>query len=334
MADGDRLALEEFHSNRTVFRYPHRPPLLFTEFLDMLRQANAKSDGLSWEVATWAYDHCLDKFLNSPNKELKSPGPDCRLYLLACLHCVEDSLSKEPPADPLEEEVLVAKRLQGFVRRQFYLSCLEAKRRLEHFWSRYCWRLNGERIHLWLPAQLKGRSRGLWLETHVDDPDPQRNGERARIQEIVNKHFMRERLVPLSEADNIIEAWQDPESGEGFCNSLSSAVAEEKAGNIHHQRRAIQAIGSHGLRALVLRIFEDLRSDDFNAAAVAKEFSLSKATLSRFAGTEWHDKGTSIPDLWQNTAQVLAANPVFREVAEETGIWGAVNTTLKRAERA
>ena len=81
------------------------------------------------------------------------------------------SFKEKRPNGQLEEEDRAAKALQYHVRRQFYLSRLEAERKLSPFRSRYYWNIKGEKICVWLPVSLKDRKRRLWLENNIDDPE-------------------------------------------------------------------------------------------------------------------------------------------------------------------
>ena len=67
--------------------------------------------------------------------------------------------------------------------------------------------------------------------------------------------------------------------------------------------------------------------------------SLSKATLSRFAGTKWSaqtDSGRAsfVPDLWRNTARTLAGHPDFVVAAKEAGVWQQVQVVLSDSSRS
>ena len=116
---------------------------------------------------------------------------------------------------------------------------------------------------------------------------------------------------------------------------LEEYVAQEKADTIELQRRAIQALGKERVTALVRKIFEAIASGHYEIKAIAYEFGLSEPTLSRFAGHRWIDKEgriDSIPDLWVNTARVVARHQSFVEAAQKAGVFtciqkiGAVNS--------
>ena len=347
--NSDHMALEEFHNNRTLFHYGDSPPLLFTQFLEKLREAALKRDrpGVNaFEIADLAYDLTVDKFSNLPGyqqvaackngqkgQKVKRLGSDCRLSFSAFVKYMKKSFRNRKPATQLEEEFRAAKTMQSLVVRHFNFSRLEAKRHGNPFWSRYNWKLKDRMICVWLPVSLKGQERRIWLEKNIPDPDPHREGERERIQGIINKNLTKEKFGPLSnthgQADH--ETPSDFGDAESFQNSLAEFVAEEKADHIKEQRLAIQELGKRKLRQLILSVFENIGSGEYSDARVAKDFGLSKATYSRFAGSQWHKKETSIPDLWLNTAQVLSKNSVFKEVVEETGFWKKVKATLENA---
>lgn len=344
----DRPALEEFHNHRTLFSYKERPPLLFIDYLKELRESTARRTWIApnaLEVADKAYDLTIDKFSNLPgikkssqkakskgSQKMKHKGADCRLYFKAFLGGVVNSLKTNPPANEIEEESRAAMIMQGLVKRHFYLSLLEAKRSSNPFWSRYYWRVKRDTICVWLPVSLGGRERQKWLVKNIDKPNPRREGERERIQSIIDQKLVKERFVPLEKAtgfSNEEELQYQSDSGETFGISLAEAVAEEKAENIGQQRPSIRALGEERLKHLVLRIFNDMSSDEYEDGKVARDFGLSKATFSRFAGSKWLSTESIIPDLWLNTAEVLSTHPTFKEVAISTGVWKQVQTILE-----
>ena len=86
---------------------------------------------------------------------------------------------------------------------------------------------------------------------------------------------------------------------------------------------------------LVNRIFTDMEDEQYNLSEVARNFNLSKATLSRFAGSDWlgnEETGqisrADIPDLWINTANVLAENPALTETLKNTGYADVIDDIL------
>lgn len=327
----DETALEEF-LDRKPFRTNDKPRLQFIELLEIFR---IRAAGRTWrtskavETADMAYDLTIDKFINRPNDK-RHKGINRRKYWEAFKKHVENSSAKKPPKGNLDQELRTATALQKFVTRHFYLSLLEAERRTSNFWSRYNWRINDHSVNLWMPKFFKGSERRKWLEKNIKDPDPSRLGERQRIQDIIRKRLVNMAFIPLQ--DNI---GSDPTdtiiaeiSGDGeFGVSLARYVADEKSADIVNQRRSIRKLGKDKLKQLVLRVFEDIETGEYQDQLVAKKFGLSKSTFSRFAGSKWHDSNR-IPDLWMNTAQVLASKPEFKEAAIEAGIWSNVEETL------
>ena len=95
----------------------------------------------------------------------------------------------------------------------------------------------------------------------------------------------------------------------------ANVIAEEKTIHVKQQRPTIRALGKPKLKKLILQIFEANRL---------------KATFSRFAGSRWRQSESGVPDLWRNTAQVLKDHPIFRQVAQEMGLWDQVITTVKK----
>jgi hypothetical protein len=345
---GDRYALEEFHNNRTVFCYKKGQALRLIEYLDRLRESATKRSWPSrnaFEVADKAYDMTLDKFNNLPGKtkscaaqgenighDVKQVGSNCCLYFKAFLNHINTSFTAKPPVGELEQEARASKSLQGLVRRNFYFSLLEAVRGTNPLWSRYYWNVNNHKICVWLPVSLKGRKRQQWLEKNISDPNPLRPGERQRVQAIINRKMIRESIVSF---DDTIKIKNEKNTFQLLdwkaTSSLAKAVAEEKAINIQQQRRSIRALGKTNLKKMIIKIFEDISYDDYKDSETAKHFGLTKATFSRFAGSRWNQTGSSIPDLWRNTAQVLKDHPIFRQVAKDAGFWGKVVTTVERS---
>ncbi|SRR6056297_216105 len=343
----DRQALDEFHTNRTLFRYDNSEPLLFINFLNKLRDSTAQSIWRwhnSHAIADIAYDLTLDKFARLPDANskksiseknetnMKRSGTDCRYYFNAFLERMKQ-LQQNHRGKELEEEYQAAQIMQGLVRRHFYLSVLEASRRTNPFWSRYNWNVNGTNICLWLPKALKGKERRKWLEANIEGPDPAQPHERQRIQAIIDQKMLKEHYVPLSKAEGKIAKetspfWSDMDENLGI--SLAQSVADEKVVNIDKQRRKIKALGKEKLKKMILCIFENIVSGEKEDIQLAMSFGLSQATFSRFAGRHWLKADSEVPDLWLNTAEVLSKHNIFKETVIESGFWEQVSNTLKK----
>jgi hypothetical protein len=347
----DRRALEEFHNHRTVFYVKdEQQPLRFIEYLEILRDRATKRgrpSQNSFEIAEKAFDITVDKFNNLPgdtklyeskgkksDRLVKQKGPNCRFYFKAFLNHLNTSPMANPPTGELEKEVRAVKAMQGLVKRHFCLSLLEAKRRINPLWSRYYWNVNGRKICVWLPVGLKGSNRKRWLENNISEPDPVRPGERQRIQVIINRKMPRKSVVSFDDTIDFkskknTDQLTDWENNVG--ESLAKVVAEEKAANIHKQRRSIRKLGKTKLKKMILQIFGDISCDDYRDSEIAKDFGLTKGTFSRFAGSRWNQTGSSIPDLWRNTAHVLIDHPIFKQVVKDTGFWDIVAATVEKS---
>jgi len=348
--EADRQALIEFHS-RPLFTFKGKDALTWTEFVvrcckELLH--SEKTIGNSFEIADRAHDLMIDKFSNFSNtsvdgdkssgnkNQLKRNRSDCRSYFRAVQHRLDKSYKKSPNKGQLELEAETAAAIQGLVRRHFHLSVKEAKRKVNPLWSRYFWNVGGWKICVWLPVHLKGRKRREWLEKNIGTPDPTKPDERERIQDLINQNIGSVGMIPFNENvhQNAMGRYEYRSDQKGnVCQSLGEVVAREKAGTIACQRRAIRALGQDKLKQMVLHIFEKVAGDDYHDIAVAKAFGLSKATFSRFAGSRWNASNPNIPDLWLNTAQVLAVHPDFKEAAVEAGVWKQVEITLNRVRK-
>ena len=347
----DSDALHEFHNKRTIFRYGHHEPLRFVEFMDLLRKYTEKTHWNGYqrtEVADMTYDLTLDKFNNLPIKtscNATSPPKrkeiDCRLYFGAFLRQINRSFAEKPPDGPISAEIRAGMILQRLVRYHFYKSRCEVERRCNRFWSRYEWKVKGGRIWLYLPVSLNGSKRREWLEKNIDNPNPSRPNEKKRIQAIIDRKFIRERFVRLSETDSdknneTSPFWGTDQGEQPFRRSLATVVAEEKADNIHKQRTSIKTLGRDALKILIMRIFEEIDCGEYAAGDLAMDFGISPSTFSRFAGSRWdlNDTSSSVPDLWLNVAGVLSSHPVFREVSREMGYLKLAEATVKMGVEA
>lgn len=328
--EDNRDALREFHERRPVFCFRTQHSLLLIEFVERLRQALTRTE--DGRFADDAYELTVDKFSRLPNEDAQCPGngPDCRWYFRPVLAGME-----EPPGGTasLEQEQLAARALQGLVWRHFHLSLLEVRRRGASGRTRYVWSLPGGSISVMMPAGITGRTRRTWLAQHVNSPDPRRPGEQQRIQAIVNEvtgpvyssfDDAVKYEVDVTQVHNDVK-WTD---GSALVRDLAKTVAQEKAERIAEQRPSIRAMGAEALRDMILRLFAALTSEDFSDGDIAREFCIGKVAFSRFAGTSWHAR-QSIPDLWANTAHVLAGNPAFTEMARDSGVWDRVSQVLK-----
>ena len=348
--DGD--ALEELHGHRRPFCSAEGNQVRFVEYVDELRQGRRAWARVHRSVVVLdrAYDLTVDKFSRLERRAASAAaaprhrnGTDCSRYYAALVRRFTAEVNAGPALGELRREVLCAALLQGLVRTHFDLSCREQTRRLAGPVRRYDWRTNGDTLRLRLPTRMSGRQCRRWLEANVDEPDAARPGERDRVQAIVDARLLLPRLVALGHAGDRREAAPEsvavlpwPVLHEISTEGLAEAVAREKVENIHLQRPAIQRLGREKLRGLIFRIFDDLAAEAYDAAAVAGQFGLSAATLSRFAGSRWNQRtggSASVPDLFLNTAHLLARVPAFVQAARAAGVWPQVENIRRRHPR-
>jgi hypothetical protein len=329
--------------NRLKFTYGEESGLQLGRYLSLRWDSEGKNCVFRPDTVSFSdlgYDLTLDRLIDTSYRSRRTSdcnetrGSNRSSYWAACLKKIRSDFKKRPPKNQLDEERRAATTAKGFVQRQIGYSRKEALRRSNVFRSRYYWKVKGKAICLWLPMALKGHERRVWLEKHIDNPNPEDPLERTRIQAIIDKNLPKPQFVPIRE-NALIEMERDPFisniSGEIVRLSLAEAVSEEKAENIGKLRPAIRRLGSQKLKSLIIRIFEDIDSSDYKISDLSEEFQISVSTLSRFAGSLWKKNGSSVPDLWLNTAQLLSTNLVFREVVREAGYLKQVERTLEKA---
>ena len=329
----DKAALDEFHNHRSVF-YRNSRPALLVDFLDAMRQSPGQNspDYRCLEILDDAYDLTVSKFSNLPlprrqksDNGVKAGGPDCRYYFRAFLDYVKKKIPDCQTNQSIQMEIQVAKYLQKFVMRHFHLSCLECARRQQGLSRRYLWKTQGRSIPVWMPSYLSAAQCRDWLQSHIDGELDQKE----QIQAVVDSHLQRNILLSLDRlemdvADRIKDDLFDDTEKNSFTGDLATAVAEEKAENIDFQRPAIRNLGTKKIKQLIHKIFDGIAGGDLNAQVLAESFGLSGATFSRFASIRWgrdeKNNISNVPDLWSNTAEVLASSPDFVEVAGRAGV--------------
>jgi len=318
----DARALAELHDHRRIIRHDDKRWLL-AEYLDYLRQSQRNYGQL---VLDRAYDITLGKFFNIPSKSaepLKSSGPDCRYYFMAFLEAAENRI--EPDMDVIRADNLACTLLQRHVYRHFRLSVLDCVRTEQELVRRYNWHIKGAIISLNLPVELPGSICNRWLCQRFPDIDPDRPGERDRLQTEIDRTISQKYVHSLCDREGFnIDVPVDMDSplellGQQIDHlGLAETVAAEKAENIELQRPAVRTLGPDKLRGMILQIFTDIAGDSYSAAVIAERFGISKPSLCRFAGTRWHTaESPQIPDLWKNTAQVLCSHSRFNALVQD-----------------
>lgn len=340
VCDGDTHALNELHENRPVFRYQGKRGLLMVDFLVQLKDRRLTGQWCGYNEVTIerAFDLALSKFLNIPQKNSGPPetaGSDCRYYYDAYLQCINERI--QDSLDAIETELMAATLLETFVIRQFYLSCLECRRREQKIMRRIFWELDGRRLSLWMPNELTAKQCRQWLNEHIVDVDPYCDWDRDRIQNIIDRNLARRKLVSFA-SFQVDEKVAGPSfvssviQKEMATNGLAETLANEKADQIESQRPAIRLLGKQKLKTLIHKTFDNLMNHGKDYQYILSEFGLTKATYNRFAGSKWHENETEdsirVPDLWKNAAHLLARHPDFVEVAQQTGVWKKVCQAL------
>jgi hypothetical protein len=358
--DSDTQALRVFHETRTLF-YSNEKWVRLAEFVRALRDSNIRGQGEDESkrlylinVTDEAYDLTLAKFNNIPSKyrdELTSSddtfdangftwGVDCRLYFKQLLKKIDKELSKKPIISETDIEDIIAKIAKRFVIRHFYISKRECERR-DTISIRYAWEVKGRLIYLFYPSHLTAKQFRKWLEDNIKDVNPDAPHEKNRIQEIIDQKYPRGRIVPDDDPEIAKELgkrdknWLELKEGNQFLDGFRVHIAKEKSENLEELRPAIKILGKEGVYNLVNRIFTDMADEQYNLSEVARNFNLSKATLSRFAGSDWLKDAdmeqlskADIPDLWINTARVLAGNPTLMEVVKYNGLADIIDDIL------
>jgi hypothetical protein len=346
--NNDTQALKELHDNRWLNFRDCRRKYHLAEYIEMRKNSEIAREWCSNDtmVLEEAYNLCIDKFNNIPSqtndRQQAQQGADCRRCLSAYIVYTKNLLNETPPANALEAEMISCAALRRMIDRQFYFSCLEAKRKAYRFVRRYRLELNQGDLYLLLPWEITKQGCKKWLQANIniDDIDPRRSGEKQRVQAIIDRLLSKRRLYFLSELYHIEEKLPhrpDPLASmieeQITIDGLAETVADEKAENIKRQRIAIQLLGKDKLKELIRTVFRELTDGKYVEKDIACRFELSRATMSRFAGSHWKQTRnnmaiTYVPDLWRNTAHTLAGHLEFVIAAKKAGVFKCVRKIL------
>jgi hypothetical protein len=334
----DKTALEVLLETRRLFYLQkERHALLLPEYLMKMREKMAsmsESETNDYRLADCAYDLTISKYSNFPissdemSKSGKQPRKgtrvDCRKYYGAFLRKFEETKKKGEIKSPSQEEFEAGRLLQNMVFRNFLRSRLDCSR-ITPFSKRYEWVIEGKKIYLWYPSYLTPKEFKAWLEENVKNLNPKPPNAKKRIQSLIDESLGRGYHIPFEDlgiAETLNTDAATPlittQEEQMFGWNLADAVAQEKAENPNVLRPAIRKLGEQSIKQLILQIFAEIEHDDYDITRIASQYGLSKASLSRFAGSTWYEKmetdqPVTIPDLWKNTAQVLAGNPTFMQ---------------------
>lgn len=337
---GDKEALEEFHTHRTPFQIRGSGSLAFMQYVEALFNETWFADTAAHipTVLEQARDLVTDRFSSIPSEHDESFGihsrTDCRHYFAAFAKYAKAQI--DPESSKLNQELQSARILQTFVTRHSHFSCLECKRQSQKLTRRYNWKIGSHVLVIWIPYEIPGSRCKSWLKENLPDVDPVRHGERDRVQAIVDQLLTRRQIFSLDVMNGEAEHIAAPASTvstlieeELAATTLSDVVASEKATNIANQRPAIRRLGPDQLQRMIHHVFESLLNEHDTEAQIAQEFGLSTPTFSRFAGRRWSN-GTheifpaNVPDLWKNTAHILANHPQFMATARQSASWGHI----------
>ncbi len=343
----DGKALNELLSQRKLLslggvRY------LLPEFLWKLKQERFRpyifprqNEKVVDEKLDLVYDRTLQKFsvLKPQTETVSIDGPYCNNQYLHLHNEISTRINQQIQSQ-IDEEIEVGRLFKKLVTKNIVYSWLEACRIAERAFARYRWQVQGENIELKRPSWMKGHAFRKWLEQNID----LNHLDRGDIQEQINKRFgfgKHLNFDDLQERDTDVAVNPDPAEAEERAylgKHLYIRVADEKAESIHQQRPAIRKLGREKVRQLVLRILDGYVEQGSKDIDIAKEFNLSKATFSRFAGRDWQKSkdGSAmvVPDLWLNMAKMIHRDPHFSEAAIRLGIKDMVDMIQQESEKA
>jgi len=188
--------------------------------------------------------------------------------------------------------------------------------------------------------------RRRWLTTRLATAPEAIRSDANAIQSLINSELLTPRVL-LGEESGLdghagsrqSSSVDDSVARDVTALGLARAVAKEKADCLDELRPSVRAIGASRVHDLVVRIFEELADGSHEPRQVASDFGLSQPTLSRFAGTRWardtdRPEDATIPDLWRNTAQVIASHPEFIEAASDSGTWSRIASIVAAKPRS
>jgi hypothetical protein len=330
IAEGDVTALHELMDHRKPCRIAGRAVPIADLVEHLASDVKGRDQGEDQTIEA-ARDLTLNRFISIPDASYPA-GPDCRRLYQACINHIEKTLANKSQLTALQRERTAEQSLQNQVRRHFQWSLRECRRHGSVRMRDFTWHHPEGTLRLRIPARLDDAAAQAWLERHFEDEvAPQRPGEAQRLQRRIEALAQPPDIRGLDDVDYPGQLASDPQpvpfdvAEQISANGLATAVAREKAEHQSRQRPAIRQLGAQQLQSLIERIFEALETDSYQPGALAKAYGLNKATFSRFAGLRWSESGEGrIPDLWRNTARLLAHDPRFRDAAEAAGVLSRV----------
>ena len=349
IARGDTKALREVHDHRRIIW--HNGELVsIAEYIYRLSETKAAREwsGRDPVVLDLALDNTIDKFSNLPDSRApgsgrscgsRGDGPDCRYYLRALVHRTQRISPKWYSMSRFEKDRAIARAFPSFAGRHFAWSCRDMYKRQHRLSTQFTIETENGKLTVYLPVEIPGAERAQWIRDHVGEVDPSRPCERERVQEIIDRTVARRRIVSLSVLEEEVGQFvafegRLPWSLEHGLSAkgLIETVALEKAANADRLRPALHTLPPARVLGLVETILTAMGNGRYHPARIAREFGLSKSCMTRFAGPNWLDGGNqALPDLFRNTAWVLARSPVFLAAADEAGVLPGVLEAIGRS---
>ena len=339
----DGAALNELLSQRKLLSLG-RVRYLLPEFLWKLKQEGFRpyifprqNENLVDEKLDLVYDRTLQKFsvLKPQTETVSIDGPYCNNQYIHLHNEISTRISQQIQSQ-IDEEIEVGRLFKNLVTTNIGYSWLEACRITERTFARYPWQVQGiKAIQLKRPSWIKAGEFRKWLEQNIDF----NHLEKELIQEQIYKRFGFGKHLDFDEIQEYntgLAVNPDPAKAEErayLAKHFYKRIADEKSASIQEQRPAIRKLGSEKVRQLVLRILNDYVEQGYKDINIAKEFNLTKATFSRFAGRDWKKRGKDIPDLWRNIARIMHRDPHFSEAAIRLGIKDRVDMILEESEK-
>jgi len=347
----DRVALNILLETRRLFHLKDKPPLSLPGFLMELRArlTSMKECHIhDLEMADCAYDLTLAKYSNLPNPtkrksnhhSVKGAGIDCRNYYRAFLRSMQWMIDEGKISSQSQEESKASGTLQNMVYMNYLRSRQECLRKTK-LSIRYAWQVEGMTYYLWYPSWITSKEFREWLEENVRDVSPGDPEERKRIQSLIDANLGRGYDISFDKVDFDKNLSRDENLSSVefyerfiFTGRLADNVAQKKVGEIDSLRPAIKKLGAKKLERLILQIFSALAGGEYQTSRFAEQYGISKASMSRFAGSKWREKirgseAVSVPDLWKNTAHILSGNPDFMEMVLTSGTLIQVEEVLR-----
>ena len=332
----DNNALNNFLSTRKLLIIDGKRVLL-PEFLLKLKERKffpyqkiSNQENKLKEKLDLTYDRTLQKFSILKNQSAKIEGPYCNNQYNELYKQLNNYLIINETISQLELELKVEHLFKAMVIRHINYSWLEICRITNRLYKRYRWELETGTIELKKPLGIGGRDFTRWLEKHIDSPNPTVGNEKYKIQKEIDDWFGHSSFIDFESIANTKQSENEFLEHERYPEDFPSLIAIEKSKNIDKLRPSIKALGEIKVKEFVKKVLESILYNENNDVSIAKEFGISKATYSRFAGRDWKSNNNGeVPDLWGNIAKIVTSNPILIEKSISMGIKPVIDTILK-----